>query len=169
MAKSQLNHHIVRSRARWGRGRPPSQSLDMGDPERGPTPPSELVINKGPGPSPRSNISRTNSGGPPTRSQAFGHSSVPAPRRGTAPLTQPGVLAPHSPSTIPAVSPVTSKDIVSNTPPPCHPNVHRRLPRLGRCIRTSGTGRPGESQERRGAIGYRRIRNVGGHHCCRHL
>ncbi|EPY82704.1 hypothetical protein CB1_000632042 [Camelus ferus] len=46
----------------------------------------------------------------------------------------PRVPEPHAPSTIPAVALVTSKDIASNTPPPYHPNVHQRLPQLGRCI-----------------------------------
>uniref|UniRef100_M3YYF8 Uncharacterized protein n=1 Tax=Mustela putorius furo TaxID=9669 RepID=M3YYF8_MUSPF len=151
-------------------GRHPSRRTGQGCPRgrRGGTGPAQRVaVQQGsrllpppPNPPPTSNLSCTNISGPPTRSQAICRSSVPGPRRVPAPLTQSGIPGLHSPSTIPAVGPVTSKDIVSNTLPPCHPNVHRWLPRLGRCIRTSCIGRPSESPERRGAIGYRRIGTV---------
>lgn len=64
-----------------------------------------------------------------------GLSEAPAPGRGNAPPYTPGGprsrthLAPslRSPESPPRTS-------APNTPPPCHRNVHRRLPRLQRCI-----------------------------------
>jgi hypothetical protein len=68
------------------------------------------------------------------------HARVPAP-----------FAEPHSPSTIPAVALVTSRDIVPNTTAALSPNVHRRLPQVRRCIIQRSVA--SESEELPGSIG----------------
>lgn len=138
-----------------GEERPPSQSPETGGPPRGKNPTQRVGAQLGSRPLPPL-LAFTYRGGPPTGSQATGRSSVPLHVGAPPHLHSPG--SPGFTHLVPSPRSARSPPRTSSPRlPPCHPNVHRRLPRLGRCIRTSCIGRSSESPKRRVAIGYRRI------------
>lgn len=91
-------------------------------------------------------------------------------QRQRATLHTRGSQKPHSPSTIPAVARVTSKDISSQHAAALSPQrapAASSAPTLHHI--TSCLGRPDESPEHRGAIGYKRLGDKGECGCSRHL